>query len=78
MFCQFMLYSKVTESYKYIYSFSHIIMFHHKWLDIAPCAIQQNLIAYPLQIQSFESTKPKLPVYPTSSPPRPLEATQQP
>ena len=25
-------------------------MFHHKWLDIVPCAIQQDLIAYPFQI----------------------------
>ena len=28
MFCQFLLYSKVTQSYKYIHSFSHPI-FHH-------------------------------------------------
>ena len=27
------------------------IMFHHKWLDIVPCGIQQDLIAYPLQMQ---------------------------
>ena len=27
------------------------IMFHHKWLDIVPCAIQQDLIAYLLQMQ---------------------------
>ena len=27
------------------------IMFHHKWLDIVPCAVQQDLIAYPLQMQ---------------------------
>ena len=26
-------------------------MFHHKWLHIVPCTIQQNLIAYPLQMQ---------------------------
>ena len=51
---------------KNIYSFSYIykrvyiyilfltlssIVFHHEWLGIAPCAIQQDLIAYPLQIQ---------------------------
>ena len=38
VFCQFLLYSKVTQSYVYTYIlfitlFS--IMFHHKWLDIA-------------------------------------------
>ena len=27
------------------------IMFHHKWPNIVPCALQQNLIAYPFQIQ---------------------------
>ena len=27
------------------------IMFHHKWLDIVPCAKEQDLIAYPLQTQ---------------------------
>ena len=36
--------------YTYIYvlflTFSSI-MFHHKWLGIVPCAIQQGLIAYP-------------------------------
>ena len=26
-------------------------VFHHKWLDIVPCAIQQDIIAYPLQMQ---------------------------
>ena len=31
----------------YIYIKSSI-MFCHKWLDIVPCAVQQNLIAYPL------------------------------
>ena len=49
MFCQFLLYSKVTQSYIYM----HIlfltlssIRFHHKCLAMVPCAIQQNLIAY--------------------------------
>ena len=61
MFCQFLLYSKVTQFYiyvcmyiNYIYSFFLIlssIMFQHKWLDIVSCAIQQEFIAYPLQMQ---------------------------
>ena len=45
MLCQFLLYSKVTLSYIYV----HIlfltlssIMFHHKWLDLVPCATQQD------------------------------------
>ena len=52
MFCQFLLYSKVTQSYVYIYVYTYIlfltlssIMFHHKWLDIVLCAIQQCYIA---------------------------------
>jgi len=28
------------------------IMFHHKGLDIVPCAIQQDLITYPVQSTS--------------------------
>ena len=28
-----------------------LIMFHHKRLDIVPCAIQQDLMAYSLQMQ---------------------------
>ena len=35
--------------------FSHIIMLHHKWLDIVPSATQQDLIANPFQRQSFVS-----------------------
>ena len=27
------------------------IMFHHKCLDIVPCAVQQDFIAYQLQVQ---------------------------
>jgi len=50
MFCQF---SAVQQgdpvTHTCIHYFSHIIMLHHKWLDIAPSAIQQDLITYPLQ-----------------------------
>ena len=32
------------------------------------CAIQQDVIAYPLQMQEFASTNPRLPVHPTPFP----------
>ena len=39
----FLLYSKVTQSHIHVYiPFSHIIMLHHKWLDIVHSAIQQD------------------------------------
>ena len=44
-------------------------MFHHKWLYIVPGVTQQDLSAYPLQMQEFASTNPKLPVPPTPSAP---------
>ena len=56
----FLLYSKVTQSqicmcvcvYIYILFLTlSSIMLHHKQLDIVPCAIQQDLIAYPPQMQ---------------------------
>ena len=46
----------VSHTHTYIYT--HIlfltlfsIMFYHKWLDIILCVVQQDLIAYPLQMQ---------------------------
>ena len=42
-------------------------MVSRKWLDIVFCGIEQNLIAYPLQMQEFASINPTLPVYPTHS-----------
>ena len=43
--CQFLLCSKVTQSYIYILFLTlSSIMFHHKWLDIVPYAMQQDLI----------------------------------
>ena len=42
MFCQFLLYSKVTQSNTYIYILFLMlssIMFHHKWVNIFPCVI---------------------------------------
>ena len=52
MFCQFLLCSKVTQLYTYIYTYILFlilssIMFYPKRLDIVPCAIQQDFIAYP-------------------------------
>ena len=50
MFCQFQWYSTVTQVI-YIYDILFLllssIMFYHKGLDIIPCAVQQDLIAYP-------------------------------
>ena len=46
----FLLYSKVAQSHGHVYIlFSHIIMLHHKLLDIVPSATQQDFIAYPFQ-----------------------------
>ena len=48
----FLLYSMVTQFYIHVHIlFSHIIMLHHKWLDIVPSATQQDLIANPFQRQ---------------------------
>ena len=70
VFCQFLLYSKVTKSHIYIHSFSHIIL-HHLPLQVirytAPCAIQQNSIACLLHMQQFSSTKPRFPIHSTLS-----------
>ena len=47
LICQFLLYSKVTQSYLYIYTLfliSSFIMFYHKWLDIVFCTMKQELI----------------------------------
>ena len=57
-----------THIYIYLYIlFSHIIL-HHNWLDLVPCVLQQDLIAYLLQMQQFVSINPRLPVRPTPSP----------
>ena len=69
MFCHFLLYSKVRQLYMYIYIFffSHFLHNVASEVIIIPCAIQQDLIAYPLQMLQFASTNPKLPVHPTPS-----------
>ena len=72
MFSQSLLYIKVTcLSYIYVqFLFLTLtsITFHHEWLDIVFCAIQQDLIAYPLQMWKFVSIDPRLPIHPTPSP----------
>ena len=48
MFCLFLLYSKVTQLFIYIHSFFFTvssIMFHHKPLDIVPCAVQRDVFS---------------------------------
>ena len=69
MFHQFLLYSKVTQLYIHIHFFPQIIlvMSHHKWLDIVPCAIQQDPIVHPLKIQQSSSTNHRFPTHPTPS-----------
>ena len=79
----FLLYSKMTQSLSLSLSYTHTyvciymyilfltsssIMFHHMCLDIVPGAIQQDLTAYPLQMQQFTSINPRLQVHPTPSP----------
>ena len=51
----------------YIYSSSHTVFHHRKRLDIVPCAIQQDLIAYPLQMQSFTCCHSHIPAILTAS-----------
>ena len=52
--CQFLLYSKVTQSHIHMYILFltlSSIMLHNKGPVIVPNAIQQDLIAYPFQRQ---------------------------
>ena len=52
LFCQFLLYSKVGShtSRHTLFLILSFIMFHHKWLDIVPYAIQQTLTANSLLV----------------------------
>ena len=48
MLCQFPLYSKVIQLYIHIpFLILPSIMVYPKRLDTVPCAVQQELIAYP-------------------------------
>ena len=60
MFCQFLLYSKLTQSYIYtdiLFLTLSSIVFHRKWLDIVPCATQQDDVYFefylPASLMSF-------------------------
>ena len=66
------------QSYIYIYTYIYINVYsfsHYPpscsitWPDIVSCTIQQDFIAYPLQMQEFASTNPKLQSIPLPSPP---------
>ena len=61
-FCSTAQWPSYTYTYILFLTLS-FIMFHHKWLDIVPCALQQDLTAYPLQVQEFASANPQLPVH---------------
>ena len=51
----FLLYNLVTKLHIHVcIFFSHIIMLHHKCLDIVPNAIQQDLIANQFQKQQLK------------------------
>ena len=56
LFCH-LCYTAKQTSYAYIYNHLFFILssmiFNHEWLATAPCAIQQDLTAYPLQMQEF-------------------------
>ena len=60
VFCQFPPYSKVTQSYTYIHSFSHIILHQvpSQWLAILPRAMQQDFLAYPLKCNGLHLLTP--------------------
>ena len=56
---------------RYIHTFFFMffsIMVYPRRLGIGPCAMQQDLIAYLLQMQQFTSANPKLPIHPILSP----------
>ena len=81
MFCQFLIYSKVTQSY--IYTYIYIFSFSHTILDQVPlqvtrysslCNTQHDVIVYPLQRQYFASINHKVSVHPTPFP-SPLATT---
>ena len=63
----FLLYGKETQSHTHTFFFFTLssVKLHHKWLDIVPSAIQQDLIAYPFQRQWSASINPHFPVHPT-------------
>ena len=71
MLCQFLLYSKVTQSHIYTHSLSYSspIMFSPKWLYIVPCVVRQDPTAYHSKCNSLHlltSNSLSIPSLPTS------------
>ena len=73
VFCQFSAVQQ-RDPVTHTHTHTHILfptlsspMLHHTILDIVPCAIRQDLIAYALQMQEFAFINPKLPVHSTPS-----------
>ena len=65
----FLLYSLVTQLHIHVHIlFSHMIMLHHKWLDVVLSATQQDLIANPFQKLESACINPELPIHLTPSP----------
>ena len=59
----FLLHSMVTQLHIHVYIlFSHIIVLHHKWLDIVPSATQQDLTANSLHL--LTPSTPSIPLPP--------------
>ena len=63
VFCQFSTVQQGDPDIHVYILFSHIIMLHHRWQDIVPSAIQQDLTTYPFQRQQFAFINPKFPVH---------------
>ena len=62
MFCQFLLYSKMTQLYIYMHSFFHIFP-HYVPSQVngysSLCYIQQDLTAYPLHTTGSHGDSPR-------------------
>ena len=73
VFCQFLLYSKVTQSHTYICYFSHIIL-HHTPYEMTRYSSLCYTAWYHCLYTPNASINPRLPVHPTPSP-SPLATT---
>ena len=67
MLCQFLLYSKVNQLYRYIspLSFGFPSLGHHRALSRVPCVKQWVLISYLFYTQQCMYVSPNLPIHPT-------------
>lgn len=70
MFLQFQLYSRVTPSHVYVdwfYFFTlSSVTVHPKRLDMGPCTVQRDLVAFPLSMYQFALPTPDSPSVPLS------------